>query len=581
MSDTVQKIKERLSIVDVVAPYVKLTRAGKYWKGLSPFTKEKTPSFFVTPERGLYHCFSTGKGGDMFTFIEEMEGVDFKGALRILAEKAGVEIEREAPGARGERDELYAALAAADDYYRAQLKSRTDAKNYLGKRGIDEAIIHHWHIGYAPKEWHALKDQLVKNGFSESVLERAGLIKKADNSERGARSAEPRSYDRFRGRIMFPIFDASGRVIAFSGRIFPAGGGSASGGEAYQEAKYLNSPEGPLFDKSRALYGIHEAKNTIRTLDFSMLVEGQVDLLLAHKAGYRSAVATSGTAFTGLHADILKRYSDNVLIAYDGDAAGVAAAGRAAALLLPRGMNVKVVRLPTGVDPADLIHQDAQKFKEAVKSALPVVDFFIAEVKTSARDERTFKTNVGRVVLPYVALIGNALEQSHFIARIAEAVGATSDAVVTELKKIPPNPAAAIAGLQNDPFFTNDRGEKLIFGILKTFEDSGDTRAERLRELFTNAFGPERLQVLRHASTAEIEEARIIASENFFVLYPDTEKQNDILVELEAEATERNRVGTTAYEQLKQELKIAEAVGNQQEVARIMAELSTLSKRLH
>ena len=571
MSDTVQKIKERLSIVDVVGPYVKLTRAGKYWKGLSPFTKEKTPSFFVTPDRGLYHCFSTGKGGDMFSFIEEMESVDFKGALKILADKAGVEIVHEAPGVKSERDQVYAALEAAVEYFRTTLTTRPDVREYLFKRGIDDALVHHWRIGYAPKDWSLLKDALIKKGFSEHILELAGLIKKADSTDGAGKGA--RTYDRFRGRIMFPLFDPSGRPIAFSGRIF-------EDDVAHPQAKYLNSPEGPLFDKSRALYGIQDAKNGIRELGCAMLVEGQVDLLLSHAVGFRNAVATSGTAFTLSHAEILKRYSQNILLAYDGDQAGINATHRAALILLPLGMNVKVVALPAGVDPADLIGKDADAFKSRVKSAEPVVDFFVSHLKRTLTDERKQKLEVGKVVLPLVAAIDNALDQAHFVTRIAESLGVDAAAVTTELKKIKATGGVSALGSSEDPIFSTGQNEGLLYGILRTYEDAADARAARVEGFLVSSFGSERMAHLRALTLDEEEKLRILASENFFVLHPDDAAQNAFLDELERESRARNQKGKEAYAELKHSLVEAEKAHNTEAVERIMRELNELSKNI-
>jgi DNA primase len=561
MSDTVQQIKERLSIVDVVSPYVKLTRAGKYWKGLSPFTKEKTPSFFVTPDRGLYHCFSTGKGGDMFTFVEEMEGVDFKGALKILAEKAGVEIVREAPGAKSERDQVYAALDSAASHYTAVLEARPDVTQYLLERGIRRDAIKKWRLGYAPKEWHALRDALTASGHTRSTLEKAGLVKPGDSG----------MYDRFRGRIMFPLFDQSGRVIAFSGRIF-------EDDPVHPQAKYVNSPEGLLFDKSRALYGIHEAKSAIRDLGFSMLVEGQVDLLLAHGLGFKNAVATSGTAFTRAHAELLKRYSPNILLAYDGDQAGINATHRAALMLLPLGMNPKVVGLPAGSDPAELIRTNPQGFKDAVRAAVHVVDFFLAHLARTITDQRALKLAAARIVLPLVAAIESALDRSHFVARAAEALSVTPDVIMAELKKSaqPDTPQTAVQG----GLSTLHARADLLFGILRTFEDASDPRAERVRETLTLLIGAKELDERRAGGRDQEESARIIASENFFLLYESASAQNAFLDALVQEVRATQSPVRDEYARTKQALVEAEKRGDSAEVARIMAALSRLSKEL-
>ncbi len=474
MPDTVEAIKEKLSIVDVVQPYVKLTRAGKYWKGLSPFTKEKTPSFFVSPDKGLYHCFSTGKGGDMFTFIQEMEGVDFKGSLQLLADKAGVEIHRSQPSERDERDKIYAALVAATQFYTETLSGRKDVLEYLAQRGIDQEFARMWHVGYAPKDWNATRDALLAKGFSQGIIAAAGLVKQSEREENGA----PRFYDRFRGRVMFPIRDVAGRVVGFSGRIF-------EDDPTHPQAKYINSPDGPLFDKSRALYGIHEARQGIRDLGASLLVEGQVDLLLAHKIGYKNTVATSGTAFTEYHASILKRYSENCIIAYDGDEAGVRAAGRAALLLLSRGMNVKVAAMPQGSDPAELIHTDPAQFKAAIKNAVHVIDFYISYLRRAGKDDRWFKLESSKTVLPFISVLPNAIDREHFIKHVADELMVSEDAVRAELIKLGTAPTDTAGQKQSAPHVLVR--SRLARGLVLILDAAHDVRSERLRALLSES----------------------------------------------------------------------------------------------
>lgn len=291
-SDTVQKIKERLSIVDVIAPYVKLTKAGKYYKGLSPFNKEKTPSFYVNTDRQSYFCFSSGQGGDMFTFVEKMEGLDFKGALKVLAEKAGVEIVYE-KGAKdsGKIDRLRDAVARAESFFTRSLSEESAAYQYALKRGLTKENIAHWGLGYAPDAWRGLLEELSAAGFSLQELQAAGLVKEADGKS-------GTWYDRFRNRLMFPIRDAAGRTVGFTGRAL----------DPDNEAKYLNSPETELYKKSEVLFGMDRAKDAIRTRGFAILVEGQFDLLMLHQIGFQNTIALSGTALTPFHLSLIKRY---------------------------------------------------------------------------------------------------------------------------------------------------------------------------------------------------------------------------------------------------------------------------------
>ncbi len=409
----VEQIKERLNIVDVVSQYIKLQRAGKNYKGLSPFNKEKTPSFYVSTDRGLYHCFSSGKGGDIFTFVQEMEGVDFQGALKILAERAGVELVYEDKGKRDERSRLYDLLEKAKNVYRKNL-SLTEV-DYLYSRGLNDESIEKWEIGYAKSGWRNLYEMFQK---CEQDLFKSGLIKK---SEKGS------YYDVFRSRIMFPLWDPSGRVVAFSGRIFPDDG---------ESAKYLNSPETELFSKSRILYGYDKAKQSIRKHNFSILVEGQMDVVMSHQAGYTNTIAVSGTALTLDHLSLIQRLSNNVVMAFDADRAGIQSAGKSAMLALQKGMDVKVASLPMGVDPADCIKESADTWKQAVRNAKHIVEFYLNILSTEESDKRTLQLKVHEIVLPFVSAIVNKMDRAHFVSLIASRLGIPEESILHELQKV-------------------------------------------------------------------------------------------------------------------------------------------------
>ncbi len=415
----VEQIKERLTIVDVVSAYVELHKAGKSYKGKSPFTNEKTPSFFVSPDRGVYFCFSSQKGGDMFTFVQEMEGVDFKGALKILAEKAHVELVPEDPKKRDERETEYALLEAATQYFFDMREKHPHTDEYVRTRGVTEATIRTWRVGYAPDEWRSLRGHLIEKGFSEKDIMRAGLVKQPE--------AGKESYDVFRDRIMFPIMDPSGRVVAFSGRTLKKEEGTP---------KYVNSPETDLYKKSEILYGYDRAKNSIRQYDFSLIVEGQFDLVLAHQAGYTNTVAVSGTAFTDHHLTLLTRLSNRAVLALDSDRAGVAAVKRVSAMMLGKGMDVKVAEMPFGKDPADVVRQDPQELKHAIGKAVHVIEFLLKVLKEGVKDERTYKLSVREELLPLLRVIQNRIDREHFEGVVAEATGTTKDAVHYEVERI-------------------------------------------------------------------------------------------------------------------------------------------------
>jgi len=355
MSSTVEQIKERLDIADVIGSYLKLDSAGSNLKARCPFHNEKTPSFFVSPSRQTYHCFGCDRGGDILSFVQEIEGQDFPGALKILAERAGVEIKRESSAVKSDKDKLFAVLEEATSFFESNLKEQKEVIEYLKKRGLKGETAKRFNVGYAPSGWSNLYEMLKKKGYPDVIMDKAGLIIKGEKGY----------YDRFRSRIMFPITDVSGRVVGFSGRIF--------GAENEKTAKYVNSPETELYNKSKILYGFDKAKFAIRKKGFCILVEGQMDLLMSHQAGLQNTVAVSGTAFTEEHLKIINRLTDSLIIAFDSDDAGIDASKRGVDTALSIGMDVKIVALPKGLDPADLILKEKQKWVKQVENAEHVI----------------------------------------------------------------------------------------------------------------------------------------------------------------------------------------------------------------
>ena len=434
--DTVAEIKDRLSIVEIVSPYVKLKRAGKSLVGLCPFHKEKTPSFHVSPERGTWHCFGCSEGGDGFSFIEKVEGVDFKGALKILAEKAGVTLEYSSrdPEAGEKKERLRALMNRACEWYAGQFP-KSLAEAYAKKRGLSSDTVAAWRLGYAPEAWRALLEALTAEGFTIPEMLAAGLIKEADG-KRGT------YYDRFRNRLIFPISDSAGRVVAFTGRTLEAGKSE----DGVQTAKYLNSPETDLYHKSEILFGMDKAKDAIRVRKFALLVEGQTDVLLAHQAGFGNAVALSGTALSERHLSLMKRFSENLMLVLDADTAGLSATARSAALALEQGLRVKAVRLPRGKDPADLITEGPKEFAKRIADAKPIVEFFLAELGERERDPHRLLRLVEAIVLPLINAMRSPMEQEHFVQATARSLGLSSEAVRESLAGLP-----AQAGLPKQP----------------------------------------------------------------------------------------------------------------------------------
>lgn len=422
MSDTVQQIKDRLTITDIVSGYVKLDRAGINWKARCPFHAERSPSFIVSPDRGTFHCFGCSVGGDMFTFVEMIEGVDFKGALKMLADRAGVQVVFSKGEKKDEKDRLFEVMEAATLFYVTRLSD--EAKAYLLKRGLTEQTIAAFRLGYASDGWDDVSTHLLQKKFTEKEILDAGLAKKGD---RGL-------LDKFRNRIIFPIADTAGRIVAFSGRTF--------GEHAHPDApKYLNSPETPLFIKSRILYGYDRAKQLIRKYNAAILVEGQMDLLMSHQAGWANTVAVSGTAFTHEHAQLLKRMSENLVIALDADEAGFKAAARSARAALKEGMQVKIARIPEGLDPADLIlQQGSDAWKAIIRDARDVITFLLDALEERAKDADRFRRTVELSVLPFLSDIPSPIAREQYQKEIARRLGVSESAVVQATAQVPVPP---------------------------------------------------------------------------------------------------------------------------------------------
>ena len=378
----------------------------------------------MSPDRGSYYCFGCGASGDIFTFVEEFEGLDFKGALKLLAERAGVELGKFDKKTEDKKEKLYRIMDEAAIYFVQNLSG--DVIKYLKSRGLEDKTIESFRIGFARDEWRGAYEHLKLN-FSDQEIEQAGLAKKSDKG----------MYDRFRGRVMFPIADSSGRVIAFSGRIFIDDGKSA---------KYLNSPETPIFSKSHVLYGLDRAKESIRKNNFSILVEGQIDLVLSHQAGYKNTIAASGTALSDdtlskenviSNFGLVRRLSPNIVLAFDGDKAGFNAMGKAGRIALSLGMDVKVAGFPEGSDPADLISKGGKDaWKEAIKNSKHIIEFILEKVLAEAGDARKAGKEIKEKVLPYVNLIDSSIEKTYFIKKISDASSIPLKALEDDLKKI-------------------------------------------------------------------------------------------------------------------------------------------------
>jgi DNA primase len=428
MQDAKEEVRARLNIEDVVGEYVQLKRAGRNFKGLSPFSGEKTPSFIVSPDKHIWHDFSSNKGGDIFSFVMEIEGMDFRQALEHLAQKAGVDLSvYESKGSQDlarRKKRLQQANEWAAQYFQHSLLKNEHAVEYVFKqRGLSKKIVQDFKIGYAPTSGTALVQFLKKKGFTDYELADAGLTNRFGG-------------DLFRGRMTVPLMDGAGQVIGFTARII--------GGDDPNAPKYLNTPQTLLYDKSRHVFGLSQAKEAIRTKDYAVIVEGNLDVVSSHQADVAEVVATAGTAMTESHLKALKRLTGHVRLAFDSDKAGIAATERAIPIASSVGVELTIISLPDGAkDPDELIQQDVALWQKAIDSSEPAVDWILAQYSrrediTTASGKRRFTT----AALNVVRYLQDPIEQEHYEKKIASMVGSSIEAVQAKLATVPIETAA-------------------------------------------------------------------------------------------------------------------------------------------
>ena len=414
--DAKEEIRSRLNIEDVIGEYVELKRAGRSYKGLSPFTGEKTPSFFVSPEKNIWHDFSSNKGGDVFAFVMEAEGMDFRQAMEFLARKAGVDLsEYQSAGAKKRsayKKRLLAANELAARYFQQSLLRSQQAIEYVFKqRGLSRQTVQDFQIGYAPDSGTALLAALEKRGFTKREINDAGLLNRYGK-------------DLFRGRMMIPLMDQGGQVIGFTGRII---------GNVPNAPKYLNTPQTLLYDKGRHIFALSQAKEAIRKSGFVVMVEGNLDVVSSHQAGVAQTVATAGTSMTENHLKAVKRLTGDVRLCYDGDQAGVAATERAIELASHEGVELTIISLPDGAkDPDELIKSSVQAWREAVTRNEPAVEWVLRQHAercdlNTAVGRRTFTTAALRIVRG----LADPVEREYYIKRIA-AMSHTSEEAIRQ-----------------------------------------------------------------------------------------------------------------------------------------------------
>lgn len=588
MDNVTEEIKSRLDIVDVISEYIQLKPAGANFKALCPFHREKLPSFMVSPEKQIWHCFGCNKGGDIFTFVQEIEGVEFPEALRILAKKANVELKRGDSQLVSRKSKLLDILRLAALFYHQVLLRHSKAKvvrDYLKKRQVSEASIKEFQLGYAPDTWDGLLKFLKQKKFEESDIEAAGLISKKTQGSG--------YYDRFRNRLMFPINDVHGNVVGFTSRILP-------GLEDKEAAKYINTPETPLYNKSRILYGLDKAKLEAKKRDYAIIVEGNMDVITSHQAGIKNVIASSGTALTLDQVKLLKRYTPNVILAFDLDLAGQAATQRGIDIALQEEMNVKILTLAQGKDPDECIKKNPKDWIQAIKQAQPIMDYYFdfAREHFSTREVEG-KKKMAELILSIIAKLGNKIEQDHWLKVLAEKIDTREASLRERIKKYAPRerissgPTLLAGPTKLDRFIL--LGERLLALLFKSPQKVGQWIEKFTPEIFPPKLQPlvEAVKLFYNKHNAfnlkdfekSVSNKELSHSVNVLLLLAakdlpaldekETDKEiNKILAQL------KKRHISQQLEEIERELKKAEVAGRKEEMTRLTEKFTQLARQL-
>lgn len=574
----IDQIKEKLDIVEVIGEYIKLTKAGSNFKALCPFHKEKTPSFMVSPDRQIWHCFGCHRGGDVFKFVMQYENIDFTDALKILAKKAGIELKREDSLISSQISKLYDIYEKAAEFFEEELKKNKTIQDYLFKRGLNTETISYWQLGFAPNQRDALLRFLLKNKFKIEDIVDSGLIIKSQKQNDSY-------FDRFRNRIIFPIFNHQDRIVAFTGRIF---------GESSNEPKYLNSPESPIFNKSQILYGFSKTKKDIREKNWVLLVEGQMDFLMAWQNGIKNVVATSGTALTEDQLRILKRVTKNLVIGYDMDEAGRLAAERAIDLAKFFDFQVKIISIPEGKDIAEYALIHPERLEEIINNAADAGEYYFQKALSKHNLNNLLeKKQAVEFLLSKLAYIDNPVERAEWLRRIAENFQIKEEFLQESLEKIKKNLSIKAVG---------GREEKTIIAstdLLKTRRELLSERVlalalkiqiiqERLKEI-SNLLNEEEqklanilINYLNNGKEIENESWEKIGYLQLLADYEFSDGEIDWNLEFEKIVLElKKEHHKQLIEEKTRQLKTAELNNNIEEISRCLQELNQLLKEVN
>ncbi|HVM76858.1 MAG TPA: DNA primase [Candidatus Paceibacterota bacterium] len=560
---TTELIKGKLDIVDFLRGYLTLTPAGRNFKALCPFHHEKTPSFMVSPDRQTWHCFGCGLGGDVFTFIMKYENLEFTEAMRMLAEKAGVELRHENPAEYRYSGLLYDLNDQAKNYYRKMLAAAPVAKKYLDERGLSAETIDTFEIGWAPNEPEGLSMYLLNNGTAPQDLIQAGLSIK---TERGL------MLDRFRGRIMFPIHNHVGKVVGFTGRILPQLDKGDMG-------KYINSPETPIFQKSKLLYGFWKSKDAIREAKVAVLMEGQMDFLMSYQSGVKNVIASSGTALTADHLHVVHRLAEEIVLCFDSDIAGADAAERAIDLAEAGDFTVKIATFKEFKDAADAAKANPENVAKTIAAAVPAPEFYFA--KYLPNDNNELKTRDGlhklRAVLAKLKNLASPVERSFWLAELSNRTAIDERVLREESAKANPSgiPAAKRSGEQDEEIAKRhvSRQDRLCEQLLVAAFAKNDFS---LAEDCLPYFKPAQKEVFRllKSGKKKSEDPSLDQAIDLVILGGSSELTDDEIAALKAELAkeyykERRQILATA-------IKNAEAKGNDAELKAALEELKNL-----
>jgi len=432
MLNQTEEIKDRIDLVEVIQEYIKLTPAGvNNFRALCPFHNEKTPSMMISKDKQIWHCFGCGEGGDVFTWLQKMEGMDFPEALRILAKKANIKLEYNQPELSTKKTKLLDISKQAIEYWHNLLLKDVNAESvrkYLEGRGLKQETILEWQLGWSRDSWDDLLKHLKSLGYEDKDIADAGLISQSQKDNK--------YYDRFRNRLIFPIHNHHGQPVGCSARTM-----------ANEDAKYINTPQTQIYNKSLILFGLDKAKTHIRRQDYTILVEGNMDVITVSQAGTKNVVAVSGTALTLEQIHLLKRYSKNVMIAFDADQAGQRAALRGLDLAWQEGLNVKIIVLKAGKDPDECIKQDKQLWLDSIKGAVNIIDYYF---KITLQDldltRSDHKKKAAIVLLPIIAKLPDAIDRTHYIQKLASFIAVDDKILEDKINNIPSSNSKVVQG---------------------------------------------------------------------------------------------------------------------------------------